>query len=764
MQFEKAYVAATEEYSDYDRDVPAPLLRGTFLLKKLPKRAEIVITALGFYDLYINGRRITKGILAPYICNPDQVIVYDRYDLLPYLREGKNVVGLILGNGFTNNYGGMPWDIDKASFRAAPKTAFCVEADGKEVLSTKQPLKWAPSPILNDDYREGEKYDARKEIEGWNSPDFDDSAWRETIPAPTPAGRCVQADFQPIAEHKKIAAVSVIPLEEGFLYDFGVNTAGVPILKVDGKAGQKIVLVCGEWFKEGDMDTKNIQCWVRYRKMDREIQRVEYICKGEKGEGFTPCFSYYGCRYVKVTGIDASQATPDLVVFSEQGSALQKLGSFVCSDRYSNATFENTLRSDFSNFYYFPTDCPHREKSGWTGDAYLSAEQFCLLLDCEKSLEMWLSCIRDCQKESGAIPCVVPTGGWGYGWGSGPSWDAVLTAVPYYLYKYRGNRRVLEDNAGAIWKYLGFLKSIRREDGTIKYGLGDWCQIGALRDSDPWTPNEVTDTLCAMDICQKASQIFGVLAQKEREAEAKELRAQFRTAVRDHFVEWKYGADPFCRPYCLTQTAQAMMIYFGIFDEEELPHALLRMKEMLGGTENHMQVGVFGLRALLRVLSRNGMADIAYETAMSPDRPSYGNMLDHGATTLWEFIHTFAPGKEYDVLVGKIKSMNHHFWGDIAAWYLKELAGIHVNDGFTDPARVDIQPHFVRQLKYAEGRHRMPQGLVLSSWQKLSEEKVLLYVRLPEGTHGELKLQDGWKCGQSTQLQCGGNRFILERG
>lgn len=761
---EKSFIAATKEYSDYYRNVPAPYIRGTFTLEGMPKKSEIVITALGFYDLYINGRRITKGILAPYICNPEQVVVYDSYEIGDYLRLGKNVIGLILGNGFTNNYGGRPWEIDKASFRAAPKTAFCVEADGKKVLSTEKMLKWAPSAILNDDYREGEIYDARKEIAGWNLPEFDDSDWVETIHAATPTGRCVMADFEPIREHKKRKAVRIIPLKDGYLYDFGVNTAGIPVLKIDGKAGQKVTLVCGEWFKDGDMDTKNIQCWVRYREMDREIQKIEYTCKGECGEGFTPCFSYYGFRYVKVTGIEDWQASEDLVVMSEQSSALRRRGSFYCSDEYANRTFENTLRSDYSNFYYFPTDCPHREKSGWTGDAYLSVEQFCLILDCEKLLEMWLSCIRDCQKENGAIPCVVPTGGWGYGWGSGPSWDAVLTAVPYYLYKYRGNRRVLEDNADAIYRYLGFLKSIRKDDGTIEYGLGDWCQIGALRDSDPWTPNAVTDTVSAMDICQKASQIFGVLGQAGREKEAKELHASLRQAARDHFVEWKYGDSPFCRPYCLTQTAQAVMIYHGVYDEKDMPDAILRMKEMLGGTENHMQVGVIGQRALLRVLSRHGLADTAYETAMSPDRPSYANMIDHGATSLWEFIHTFVPGTEYDLKVGKIKSINHHFWGDIAAWYIKELAGIHINDGFTDPSRADIAPHFVKQLKNAEGRHEMPQGTVISSWQKLSENRVVLYVQIPEGVHGELKPQDGWECEGDRMLKPGGRKYILTRG
>ncbi len=761
MRFENVFKAATREYSDFERDVPAPYIRGSFTLKLRPKQAEIAVTALGFYDLYINGARVTKGILAPYIGNPDQVVVYDRYEISAHLRAGENVVGLILGNGFTNNYGGLPWDIDKASFRAAPKTAFCVEADGKEVFSSAKTLKTAPSPVMNDDYREGEAYDARREIAGWNLPGFDDSAWREAISADTPKGRRVFADFEPIREYRRRKAVRIIPLRDGYLYDFGVNTAGVPVLKIDGKAGQKVTLVCGEWYKDGDMDTKNIQCWVRYRDMDREIQMLRYTCKGEKGEGFTPCFSYYGCRYIKVTGIEEDQATEDLIEFSEQSSALKKIGSFFCSDKYANKTFENTVRSDFSNFYYFPTDCPHREKAGWTGDAYLSAEQFCLLLDCEKSLRMWLSCIRDCQKESGAIPCIVPTSGWGYGWGSGPSWDGVLTALPYMLYRYIGKREILEENADAIYKYFGFLKSIRKENGTIEYGLGDWCQIGALRDSDPWTPRAVTDTMSALDICVKASKIFEILGQKERAAEAAVLGEGFRLAARNTFVEWKYGDSYFCRPYCLTQTAQAVMMYHGVYEGEERPHAALRMKEMLGGTENHMQVGVIGVQALLRVLCENGMADLAYETAMSPDRPSYGNMIDHGATSLWEFIHTFRPGTEYEVTAGKIKSMNHHFWGDIAAWYITYIAGIRINEDLKDIYRVDISPYFVKQLGQAEARHEMPYGTVLSSWQRLNEKQILLYVSLPEGAHGKLLLHDGWTCADA-ELR-GGKKFLVTR-
>ena len=740
MDLSMPFIAATKEFADYGREVPAPYLRGKFVLEKFPAAAKLTITALGFYDAYINGARITKGILAPYIGNPDQVVVYDEYDIRPYLREGENVLGLILGNGFANNFGGYVWDFDKASFRAAPKTAFRIEADGRQVFSSADAVKTAPSPIVRDDLREGEFYDARREIVGWNLPAFDDSAWKSAISAAAPSGRRVIADFEPVREYRRRRAVRIFALEDGIVYDFGVNTAGVPVLKIDGKPGQQVELICGEWLRGGKMDTANIRFGGRERAGCDDIQRIVYICKGEKGEGFAPCFSYYGFRYVKVRGIDPAQAAEDLVVMSEQSSALERLGDFTCSDALANITFKNTLRSDYANFFYFPTDCPHREKNGWTGDAALSAEQFMLVFNCEKSLRMWLSCIRDGQRENGAIPCIVPTSGWGYGWGSGPSWDAVLVRLPYFLYRYRGCRAVLEENAEAIAKYLGFLRSIVRDDGLIEYGLGDWCQIGTVGAGAQWTPVCVTDTLAGMDICDKASKIFRVLGQKEREEEARGLWQRLRGAMRK-----VCGAlPPPLSPYCRTQTALSMMIAAGVYEENELPDAFYWLKEAVSGVQERMYVGVFGVQSLLRVLCEQGMADTAYEMAMATDRASYGYMAASGATSLWEILHVF--GENGEPTVGGVASLDHHFWGDIAAWYITYIAGIRVNEGFFDPSRVDISPYFIEKLDHAQACHRTPLGTVRAGWQRTGGDEIEIFVSLPEGAHGSLMLHGGWEC------------------
>ncbi len=753
------FIAATAEYSDYGRNVPAPYMRGSFTLESIPQTASFTVTALGFYDAYVNGTRVTKGIMAPYVSNPDGVVVFDRYDIRRLLRVGKNTIGLILGNGFTNAFGGFTWGFDKADFRAAPKTSFCVTADGSEIFSSDGIVRCAPSPLLCDDIREGEIYDAGKETDSWNLPDFDDSDWSPVIEASAPKGDFYTADFEPIGEYRLRRAVSYFPVEDGYIYDFGVNTSGVPVLKIDGIPGQTVELVCGEWLRDGKMDTENIQCWERLISGHGDIQRVVYICKGEKGEGYAPRFSYYGCRYVKVKGVLPSQVTADLIRFSEQSSVMKKIGRFYCSDEYANKTFENTLRSDFSNFFYFPTDCPHREKNGWTGDISLSAEQFTLLIDCENSLKMWLRSVRAAQREDGSIPGIVPTAFWGYEWGNGPTWDAALTRVPYFLYRYRGCRDILEENADAIYKYLDFLNSLKTENGMIEYGLGDWCQIGTSEGGLHVTPAVVTNTLSAFDICDKASRIFRVLGQHERAGKADLLREDFLATLRRVCV-----ADiPPMSPNCRTQTAVSMLLHFGIYDEAQKENGARWLRELVSGAENRMQVGVLGVQSLLRALCENEMVDLAYEIAMSPDRVSYGSEVAHGATSLWEWIHTFKSGTN-EVSVGRTRSLNHHFWGDIAAWYITYLAGIRINEGFFDLNEINIEPYFPDALSHAYAEYNTPFGEAAASWQRTGKDKISLFVRVPEQMHGRLVLHDGWSAKESNLLKTGGNIFTLEKG
>lgn len=753
MILKSTWIAGTESFSDFEKSVNAPLLRACIGLEDEIQTAELTISALGFYDVFINGKRITKGILAPYICNPEHTVYYDNYDVTEHIVKGKNVVAIVLGNGLTNNFSGFCWGFDKASYRGAPKCAFSLEVNGKEVLSSADRVKTAPSALLRDDYKDGEIYDARLEIAGWNLSGFDDTKWKNAVTVSAPCGEPVLCTVEPIAEYKRLKAVRVFPAEGGYIYDFGKNTAGVPVLHIDGEAGQEIKLICGELLENNDLTTQNIQTQARKSIMTGDIQTIRYTCKGEKSETYQPMFSYYGCRYVKVEGVKENQVTENLVVFSEQSSRMKRLGRFSCSDIYADKTFECTVRSDYSNFFYFPTDCPHREKNGWTGDAYLSADQMLMIMDCGNPLREWLKEIRKSMRADGRIPCIVPATDWAYDFRCGPSWDGVIIALTYSLWQYSGEIEILRENGEAIAKYLYALSNERNENGLIAYGLGDWCQIGSFTETVSDTPTEVTATLNAMDCCRKADKIFSVLGDDANAAFARSLYQEFRQALRKHHLETDRSKRYYLRMNCGTQTAQAMALYYGLFEKEEELLAAQRLRELIAGNEDRMRVGVLGARVLLRALSDYGMADLAYEIAMSTDRPSYGTMIDHGATTLFEFIHTFKTGgKPLEVTVNKIKSMNHHFWGDIAAWYMQYLAGIRFNEKTDDVFCVDISPCFVSRLDYVSSSFESLHGKIESMWNRCGKD-VLLTIRIPENMHGELRLPAGWTCVQRALIK-----------
>ena len=764
MRFDFPFRAASKNYSDLENNVPAPYLRGTFKINERFEKIQILISGLGFYDLFLNGEKITKGILAPYISNPEKEIFFDVYDVTNKVLRGTNALGVILGNGFYNAWDGFVWEFDKASYRGAPCAAFAVIADGKVIYSSANEVKTMPSPLLKDGLREGEFYDARLEIKGWCLPEFNCENWENALFATVPAGKRMLCEAEPICETARLKAVKIFKSKKGVIYDFGVNTAGVPALKINGEKGQKITLTVGEMLIGGELCCDNISCYARRSLIKGDIQTVTYICNGEKDETFSPSFSYYGGQYVLVSGASDGQLNEETVTFSQQNSAVLQTARFSSSSELVNKIFDCSVRSDFSNFYYFPTDCPHREKNGWTGDAYLSAEQFSLIMGAEKSLKVWLRSIRAMQKEDGSIPGVVPTAGWGYEWANGPSWDAVLTALPYYLYKYNGDETVLRDNADAIYKYLGYLTSLRQSDGLIYYGLGDWCQIGAPCESDPATPAVYVSTASAIDICEKAQKIFEILGQTERAANAETLKNSLRQAYRNNLIDWKFGTQPLCRVKCRTQTAQAMAIEAGVFDQSEKSRAVYKLKEMIYGVENRLQTGVFGTKAVLNVLSEAGEDDLAYEIAVSPDRASYGALAARGATTLWEFIHTFKKPSDYDdreVSVGLIKSMNHHFWGFVSAWFITRLTGLNVNENLNDITNITVKPAFVGELNYAQAEYQGKGGNAFAKWERV-DGGVRLVCKLSGKLHGKLIVPAGYECEQDETLHSGENVFILK--
>ncbi len=740
MKFPKNFIRATKEYTTFEKHIAAPYFRKKFTVDT-KTQAKLLISACGFYELYLNGERKTKGFFAPYVSNPNDIVYFDEYTV--ELESGENVIAVQLGNGLTNNPGGYIWDFDVADFRQAPKFALSLSyTDGlgnETVIESGEDFKTCPSPIIFDDFRFGEYYDATLEINDWNKPSYDDSDWKNALSAPTPTGEFRICEAEPIVATSEISPTQIIKTDDGYIYDFGVNSTGLCRLAVNGEKGQRIEMQFAEQLTDGKMDLRSVWFVRDFWERDKDIAHKDiYICKGDGQEVYCPKFTYHGFRYVTVTGITEQQATADLLTFVVMNSDVKYCGGFGTSEKMTNTLQQLTLRSDLANFYYFPTDCPHREKNGWTADAALSSEHMLMNLTVQTSFREWMRNICKAQAENGALPGIVPTGGWGFDWGNGPAWDCVLVYLPYFTYIYRGDTQIISESAKAFEKYLNYIKSRTNEDGLIAIGLGDWCHVGRNADG-PKAPLWVTDTIISMDIANKAAFLFDVIGMKPQRDFAAAMADGYKAAIRQHLVDFDTMT---VKGEC--QSSQAMGIFYGVFDEDEKDAAFKRLLEFINEQDDHMDVGVLGGRVIFHVLSAFGYSDLALKMIIRPDFPSYGNLIERGATSLWE---QFLP---YD---GVNYSMNHHFWGDISSWFIKSLAGINYNPSRRDLKSVDIRPNFVAALNDASAYFDSNFGKIESSWKR-TDDGVELKVTVPQGFSGSIILPDGYCFSDGSNSRC----------
>lgn len=735
LALSKKFVAAATERSSYEKHYRAPLFRKSFILDQKPQKAEMVISGQGFYQLFVNGTDITKGFIAPYISNPDQIVYYDAYDLMPYLTEGENVIGVMLGDGMQNAITAV-WDFDKAPFVSAPKLALnaCIDALTFEADS----FVCTEGPYTFNNLRCGVHYDARLELDGWDKPGFDASDWRKPIPAEIPRGIAKVCEADPIVVRSEFPPIAVRPGEVeihenfsgftnsktdfpegnppytgGYIYIFPKNSAGVYRLKLKNTTpGQKISIQCAEALNpNGNLDYYNLGFYP-----DGYCQRDIYICRGGEEEIFVPQFTYHGYQYLYVHGIREDQATLDLLTYIEFNTKLEKRASFYCSDEIANALYEICDNSDQSNFHYFPTDCPHREKNGWTGDAAASSEHMVMTLSVEKSWKEWLTNIRYVQDVNGHIPGIVPTDQWGFQWGNGPAWDRVLFDLPYYSYIYRGDTEIIKENAHAMLRYLDLLTRKVDKRGLIEnWGLGDWCQIDRL--GEYAIPVGFSNGCMMMDICTKAAVMFRAVGLNLQAEFADKIAEQTKKAVRARYISFGTMTVEGYYP-----SGQAMGVYYNVFEPSEKQAAVDVLVKMIHENDDHMSFGYLGARVLFHVLSDFGYTELAYKMIVRTDGPSYGAIVADGRTTMPE-----CPKAD----LWDCSSYNHHFFCDIKQWFIRQLVGINVNPYTDDPNELVIKPHFVSALTFAEATYNAPNGSIAVKWEKNGEE-ILLSVK-PQG-------------------------------
>lgn len=760
MQFSNRFIRANGRICDFDAFEPAPYLRKTFDLDFVPETAEITICGIGFYELSVNGTPLTKGPMAPYINNPHDILVYDHYDLTAHLRKGKNVIAVLLGNGFRNAYGGFVWDFHNAPGRGPVALALCLEATAGEerfVLEADESFRTHPSPILYNDLRLGYCYDSTRTVDGWDQIDFDDSGWAFAERETRPAGRARLCEAEPIEIVEELHAKSVTHHDslcyyhikndnttedestrrnDVYLYDFGQNRAGVTKLRINGRPGQRITVRHGEILVNGILKMNNIsflgrkipgqdECYKEYNQAD------VFVCRGGVEE-FVPKFKYDGFRYALVEGLDPEQATPEALTYLVMNSALRERGGFSSSDPTLNALQAMVRRSDLANFVYFPTDCPHREKNGWTGDASMSAEHMLLNLTAERSLGEWLVHVRAAQNEAGAFPGIVPTGGWGFHWGNGPTWDSVIVTLPYYVYQYTGNREIIEENLPAIMRYLTYVYSRRDERGLIAIGLGDWVDPNQKQNGKIAAPLEVTDSLMVLNIAKKAAHLFDEIGRSVEADYARSIAAAMRENVRRELID----------PETMTvagncQTSQAQALAMGVFEEDERDAAKKKLLEIIHRDGDVNACGMIGLRYIFHLLTDLGEVDLAYRIVTDKGRTGYGYWVAAGADTMWETFHVCDSSNP--------ASLNHHFLGDISSWFIRDLAGLRPNPAVNDTSYVEVAPHFVNSptMTEASAFFDAPLGRVEVRWER-EGNTVTLQLTLPAGMHATVHATDAW--------------------
>jgi len=689
------------------RDValkPAPYFRTTFELPKAVRKARAYIAVAGLYELYINGRKVSNHRLDPMYTRFDRRTLYVTYDVTPYLRPGKNAVGVLLGNGWYNHQSTAVWYFHEAPWRNRP--AFCfdlrlTQADGSvKTITSDISWKTALSPLVFNSIYTAEHYDARLEQPGWNTSDFDDSKWKPAIYRSAPSDHVVAQAVPPIRNVETVPTKTLAKLNDTtYVFDLGRNIAGVSQLRVQGPAGTTLRLKHAERrYLNGHVDQSNID--VHYRPTDKSdpFQTDIYTLRGQSEETFMPFFNYKGFQYVEVTSSRPLALTSSSLTGYFMHSDVAPIGKVASASPMLNTLWWATNNSYLSNLFGYPTDCPQREKNGWTGDAHIASETGLYNFDGITVYEKWLADHRDEQQPNGVLPSIIPTDGWGYEWGNGPDWTSTIAIIPWNLYLFYGDTKALADCYDNLKRYVDHIEA-QSPAGLTDWGLGDWVPVKSK------SPVELTSSVYYFtdaSILAKAAKLLGKPADQARYAA---LAQKIRNAINAKYLNRQtnlYGTG--------VQTELSVPLYWGVVPDELREKVAANLARRVAADNFHLDVGLLGTKAILSALSENGQADVAYRLAAQDTYPSWGWWITNGATTLYE---NWPIDAKSDI------SMNHIMFGEIGAWLYKGLGGIKPDPQQPGFKNVLLTPNFVTGLDQFEASHTGPYGVIRSAWQKV---------------------------------------------
>ena len=695
---------------------PAPYFRKVFSPEnKKIKSARAYMAAAGLYELYLNGEKVGNHRLDPMYTRFDRRNLYVSYDVTAHVKAGKNAVGVLLGNGWYNMQSIAVWNFDTAPWRARP--TFCMDLrityeDGTTtVIKTDGDWKTSSGPMVFNSIYTAEHYDARLEQKGWNTVNFDDQKWRGVRLRAVPSTQIVSQLMHPIRDVQTIPAQSMKVFNDTtFVFDLGRNIAGVTQIAVQGPAGTIVRIKHGErLLPNGRVDLSNIDVYYRPKDKSDPFQTDIFTLKGEGIETFKPKFNYKGFQYVEVTSSKPVKLEKSSITGYFMHSDVPVAGKVNSSSALVNKLWAATNNSYLSNLYGYPTDCPQREKNGWTGDGHFAIESGLYNFDGITVYEKWLADHRDEQQPNGVLPDIIPTGGWGYGTANGTDWTSTIAIIPWNVYLFYGDSKLLEDSYESIKKYVNYVERISPE-GLTTFGRGDWVPVKSE------SPLEYTSSVyyyVDAVILSKAAAMFN---KPEDQRYYSALAEKIKAAINKKYFKAQtgiYGSG--------LQTELSVALQWKIVPEGMEVKVAENLAKRVKADGNHLDVGVLGAKAILNALSENGQAETAYQLAVQDTYPSWGWWIVNGATTLYE---------NWNIQAERDISLNHMMFGEIGGWFFKGLGGIMIDEKQPGFKHVLLKPNFVQGLEHLEAEHEGPHGMIRSAWKRQGK-KVSYVVTIP---------------------------------
>lgn len=682
--------------------------KGTFVPQKEIKQARAYIAGLGYYELYVNRKKVGDHLLDPAQSNYSKRVYYVTYDIGDFLQQGANSFVIPVAPGWL----GTP--------RLRVQVEVTYRDDSVEVLTSDRFRSVTTGPTVYSSIFDGEHYDARLQTSELHEPGVppglmnDQWAWAHNTD--DPVGEMVAQQIEPIKIVDTITPVLLKEPSKGiYVFDAGRNLAGWAALRVRGKAGDKITLRFAETlFENGFVNQENL----RNAKAEDT-----YVLNGEGEEFWEPSFTYHGFRYVQVEGFPYPPQSGDIVI-KEVRSAVKQTGKFHCGNPLLNDIYQMVLNTEASNLHSVPTDCPQRdERMGWLNDLTVRIEQAIYNFDFSRFYPKFMDDVHDTQDKRGTITCVAP-----FRFGARPA-DPVSASyllLAQKCYEFYGNKRIIADHFEGMKAWVDYLYE-RTQNGIVDYSYyGDWCPprdflldpngSGVSRD----TPGQLMSTGYLYHCSQLLSDMAKVIRRHEDAMKYEQLAKEIYEAFNREYWNEELGGYA-----SNNQASNSFALYLGMADRNRLPRVLSNLVEDVKKHDYHLTTGNLSTKYLLEVLTEYGHVDVAYKIATQTTYPSWGYMLANGATTLWE---------RWEYLTGDaMNSHNHPMMGSVGSWFYKYLLGIIPDFRYPGFEQFAIKPYMVKDLTFAEGELETVKGMIKVAWRKQTG-MLTLNVTVPPNT------------------------------